>query len=634
MWHIETDYFAAMVFVVMIIKNRRFRGDDLIRNRAFLALLILGIATTALDIVASMAMNGVGDWWFYEISMTLYAATQVVPTVAWISYMFTVIYQEEWSITKRRIQLLTIPIDIVCAIALTNPLNGLFFSLGPDMTYARGPLFIPLGFGLYALYAVAGFFILLFNRKHIQPRSNVYLMASFFVISLTAILVQLANPGWLITQASYAVSCVLCDATIEERNRKRLFRQIKEQNESLVVAMDKVKEANRARDDFFSRVSHDMRTPMNGILGMASLALEEDDPAQVKRDVAKIKESGEYMLSLINDTLDIQRSESGNLNLDLRVVDGKELVDSVIDMTRPTAEAKGVHFVVDNVNAKLAFPTRVDPVRVKQIFVNLLSNAVKFTPEGGTVTLRIECLSQEGDLFHDRFQVCDTGVGMSEQFVAEGLFKPFSQEPNSMTGQYAGSGLGLSIVKNLVDKMGGRIEVESTQGKGTTFSVYLDLRYMDPTTVLDQEPKGPPAVRHVSAPSGCTVLLCEDNALNAEIATRLLVKEGYSVELAHDGLEGVDLFERSPEGTISAVLMDIRMPTMDGLEATARIRALDRADAENVPVIAMTANAFDEDRNHALSAGMSGFISKPIDPDKLFETLADQIGRAGAQPHA
>ena len=411
--------------------------------------------------------------------------------------------------------------------------------------------------------------------------------------------------------------------TIEDERRNSLYRQIQKQNESLASSARRAEEAVRAKSEFFSRVSHDMRTPMNGILGLTSLALEEDDLGAVRRDLEKIRGAGEYMLSLINDTLDLQRIESGRFRLSYQMVDSSLLLENVVEMVQSTAARKGVNFQVKNKNADMETYIETDPVRLKQVFVNLLSNAIKFTPPGGEVCFEIECLHRENDVAHDLFRVRDNGVGMSADFLAHGLYKPFSQEGNAMDGLYAGSGLGLSIVKSIVDQMGGRIEAESEQGKGTTFSVWMDFRRV-PQNSIQQHQRTQTDLRRQAQEGlqGKKILLCEDQALNIEIAVRLLEKVGCTVTVAHNGKEGLDTFRASAPGVYAAVLMDVRMPVMDGLDAARAIRALARPDAKKIPIVAMTANAFMEDMAKSSAAGMDAHLSKPIDPQVLYSTLA------------
>ena len=264
----------------------------------------------------------------------------------------------------------------------------------------------------------------------------------------------------------------------------------------------------------------------------------------------------------------------------------------------------------------------VDPMRIKQVLVNLLSNAVKFTPAGGSVDMIIDQTGKEGNITHNCFTIQDTGIGISEKFIQEQLYTPFAQESNEFSGQYAGSGLGLSITKSLVERMGGRIEVESKLGKGTTFRVYLDLECRSEEDMQNVHSDVPWNVPHDKLKDK-KILLCEDNVLNAEIAKKLLEKAGCIVDIACDGAQGVDLY-RQEENQYAAVVMDVRMPVMDGLEACRQIRKLDHG-SRHVPIIAMTANDYEEDVRACMDAGMDAHLAKPIDTKLMYQTLADLI---------
>lgn len=400
------------------------------------------------------------------------------------------------------------------------------------------------------------------------------------------------------------------------------YEQEEQQKKALAHALAEAEKANHAKTEFFSRMSHDMRTPMNGILGLAELSMEESDAATLKSNMAKIKESGNYLLSLINDTLDFQRIESGKLKLSPQIVATHAVLENIIDIILPAAKAKNIDFQLTNHNADLDWYVRVDPVRIKQVFINLLSNAVKFTPEGGTVTFEFQCLHREGMVSCNCFHITDTGVGMSEDFIKNELFKPFSQERNEVSANYAGSGLGLSIVHSLVDMMGGKIEVASEPGIGTTFTLYLNFERVDrgkAESYLQNEQQKQSGFQN--SLTGRQILLVEDHPLNAEIARKFLEKAGCRVQWADDGQKGVQVFESSALHEFDAVLMDIRMPVLNGLDAAKAIRSLTRTDAQTVPIIAMTANAYDEDVKQALDAGMNCHLSKPINPTKLYETL-------------
>ena len=387
---------------------------------------------------------------------------------------------------------------------------------------------------------------------------------------------------------------------------------------------DKVRQANKDRSDFFARVSHDMRTPMNGILGMAYLSEQENDAVTLRSNMAKVKDSGIYLLGLINDSLDLQKIEIGNLQLEKQTVKGKQLVDSVVNMVKLSAEKKQIDFRVTRINTSYECYIKCDPQRVRQIFVNLLSNAVKYTPQGGKIQLVIERIGIENNVIHEKIKVIDTGIGISKDFLQHKLFTPYAREINAESDKYGGSGLGLSIAKKLVELMGGRIEVTSELGEGTTFTVYLDWEKVDAKQVKQEaEEKNKRVAGNIEHLQGKTILLCEDHPINAEITKKLLEKVGCKVVVAKDGKQGVEDFSGSALHEFMAVLMDIRMPVMDGIEAAKKIRTLQRADAGTIPIIALSANAYKEDVEKSIAAGMNAHIAKPIEPEVLYNTLLD-----------
>lgn len=373
--------------------------------------------------------------------------------------------------------------------------------------------------------------------------------------------------------------------------------------------------------DFYSRMSHDMRTPMNGILGMVHLAQTEENPQELHEYFRKVGESGEYLLRLINDTLDVSRISSGKMVLSPETVRWNTLMDNIVDMTRVSAEKKKISFQVAYNNLEEIEYVCVDVMRFKQVLINLLSNAVKYTLPEGTIKFVITCLARENDILHMCFLIQDNGVGMSDEYVRKSLFKPFSQEHNTMTDSYTGSGLGLSITKSIIELMNGTITVKSKIKEGTIFTVKLDLlRKEKAENKLSQEKKKIDRNDYHKL-EGIHILLCEDHPLNAEIAKKLLEKKGCLVEIAENGKQGVEFFTKSAEKAYDVILMDIRMPIMDGLEATEKIRRQERSDAQTIPIIAMTANAYAIDQDNARKAGMNAHLSKPINPEELYETI-------------
>jgi PAS domain S-box-containing protein len=391
----------------------------------------------------------------------------------------------------------------------------------------------------------------------------------------------------------------------EQADRRRL-------EEALAAA----RTANAAKSDFLSRMSHDIRTPLNGILGMTALALDEPDRELERHYLRRIDESGRFLLSLVNDILDLSKAESGRMELHLGHYTYPEFIASIESVIRPLCDEKDVSLTV--VNPFTGYSILVDPLRINQVFFNLLSNAVKFTPRGGHV--RFELANHrlsEGRLSID-FIVSDDGIGMAEEFQSH-LFEPFSQERTAANQTRSGTGLGLAITREIVDLMGGTISVASAPGEGTTITTHLSFAVC-PDVELAEEPPAPVSL------DGVRVLLAEDNAINAEIAMRLLEKRGASVAVATDGGKAVDLFASSDQYHYDVVLMDVRMPVLDGLGATRRIRALGRPDARTVPIVAMTANAFAEDVEECLAAGMDAHVAKPVDPAALFDAIERVLG--------
>ena len=470
----------------------------------------------------------------------------------------------------------------------------------------------------------------------------------------SALLVQIVNKGIRLTDGSVMSASMLKYAT--ETKPKTDFLYYVKNNPILAVAIllciivvlvlicallfyarimkkDKMRAeaVSKERAAFFSRMSHDMRTPMNGILGLTSLSKDEYNSTVLRDNLQKIDESGQYLIGLINDTLDYQKIEAGRMELVYETVSADELIRTGTQMILRLAEEKGVSFRIVNKNADLSKCIRTDVIRIKQLFTNLLSNAVKFTPKGGSVEMIIEVVNRDDKGVKDRITVSDTGIGMSESFIKNGLFKPFIQEENKITSQYAGTGLGLSIAKQIADLMGASISVESHPGEGTKFTVYIAFETVEPVAVEKQTvEKSCSKADAYMILKGKRVLMAEDHPLNAEITEKLLERKDVSVIWAKDGRQCVDIFTGSKEGSFDAVLMDIRMPGMDGIEATEVIRALERTDAKTVPIIAMSANAYTEDVRKSLDAGMNAHLAKPVQPDRLYGTLVMFIQKSGS----
>ena len=409
-----------------------------------------------------------------------------------------------------------------------------------------------------------------------------------------------------------------------------------DQLKRMEAAVAEAERANKAKSEFLSRISHDIRTPMNVITSMTRFAIEDmDDHGKLFEDLQEIRNANLFLMSLINDILDISKIDSGKIELHPEPYPPEEFFPNIRGMFEPLCADKGLRLVVDDSRAKDVIIT--DRIRFNQIALNLMSNAVKYTPSGGTVTYRGAVEPRPDGRADCLIEVMDTGIGMSGEFQQK-MFEPFTQEKPSGTATTSefGTGLGLSIVRRIVDLMDGTISVKSVPGKGTDIAV----RFVFPLAAPGEPAGTKTGGRAEAAPSaggdegnkpfalkGGTVLLVEDHAMNASIATRVLESFGARVVRAENGARGVERFEGSQPGEFDVILMDIQMPVMDGYAATRTIRALSRPDAAEIPIIAMTADAYAEDVERCLKAGMNAHLAKPLNPEDLRRTLAGWMGR-------
>ena len=395
-------------------------------------------------------------------------------------------------------------------------------------------------------------------------------------------------------------------------------------NDRLETALKKAEEASLAKTHFLNNMSHDIRTPMNVILGYAQLMedeLKEKELPKTKEHLEKLQQSGKLLLSIINNVLDMARIESGKMELDEsygRLEDLRQSVFAVFD-----AEAKKKKIAFQYTMKVEHEHVLTDVTKVKEIFVNILSNAMKYTPSGGSVTVSLEELPcDEPGYMIVRTRVSDTGIGMSQDYLTR-IFEAFTREQNTTKSKIAGTGLGMSIVKKYVDLLGGTIQVESELGKGSTFTVTLKHKIADESYYGKGQIENPETGTEIL--KGRNILIAEDNDLNAEIAAAILERAGLKTGRVENGVQCVNLITKMPAGTYDMILMDIQMPEMDGYEAARVIRQLPDRDKACIPIIAMTANAFEEDRKDAMAAGMNGHMAKPIQVDQLLSRLAEMI---------
>ena len=385
-------------------------------------------------------------------------------------------------------------------------------------------------------------------------------------------------------------------------------------------ALRRAEDANKAKSAFLFNMSHDIRTPMNAILGYTELLSTHLDDTEKRTDyIRKIKYSSEYLLSLLNDVLEMARIESGKQTLDETVTDLAAFDEMLFAVFENQMEQKNLRYT----HTRKTEHTLVycDNVKVKEVLLNILSNAYKYTPPGGQIDLTVtELPSDQPGCAQYRTVISDTGIGMTESFLST-IYDSFSRAASSTDSGQTGSGLGMAITKRLMDLMGGTIDIQSRPGQGTTVTIWLTHRLAEPAPADHAAPA--PAAQF----TGKRLLLTEDNDLNAEIAQELLQTDGFAVERACDGVDCIAKLETHPAGYYDLILMDIQMPNMDGYKATTLIRGMGDASLANIPIVAMTANAFAEDRQKALATGMNAHIAKPIDLAVLHKTLAEFLSK-------
>ncbi len=397
-------------------------------------------------------------------------------------------------------------------------------------------------------------------------------------------------------------------------------------NDKLEIALKKAEDASLAKTRFLHNMSHDIRTPMNAILGYTQLMEDElkgKELPETLDHLKKLKQSGNLLLSILNNVLDMARIESGKMEIDESYGQIKEIQQTLLEIFDDEAKKKNIafHYTV-NVEHEHVL---IDITKVKEIFANILSNAIKYTPSGGSVTVNVDELPcDEPGYMIARTSVSDTGIGMSQEYLTR-IFEAFTREQNTTKSKIAGSGLGMSIVKKYVELLGGTINVESEPGKGSIFTVTLKHRIADEGYYKKMHVETPGTGSEILA--GKNILLAEDNDLNAEIAVAILERFGLKAERVEDGIQCVNRIKKMPAGTYDMILMDIQMPKMDGYQATQEIRHLPDQDKACIPIAAMTANVFEEDKREAAAAGMNGHIAKPIQADDLLPTLVEIIGQ-------
>jgi len=476
--------------------------------------------------------------------------------------------------------------------------------------------------------------IALYLQRAVEPGEYPEMIRQFRLENLKSILSQRANYSisfhrhlgeqvndYQVNMAWVTGSGSAANIVMGFRNVNEVVQRERRQQKQLQDALERAEAANRAKSVFLSNMSHDIRTPMNAIIGFTTIAAAHmDDPDRVQDCLGKISASSTHLLNLINAILDMSKIESGKVQLQERPCNLKKLFQNSLDIIQSQAAGKRLELSADVSGIRHEY-VYADLTRLKQVLINVMGNSVKFTPAGGAVYVRLEEIaSSQPEYGRYVFTVRDTGIGMSPEFLPH-IFETFSRERTSTISKTEGTGLGLAIVKNLVEMMGGEISVESRQGVGTAFSISVPLR-LQTRSAQEERPK---EQRTIDA-RGRRLLLAEDNELNREIAEEILSAAGFLLNQAPDGAAALTMLQEQPADYYDAVLMDVQMPVMDGYQTARAIRRLPDPAKAGIPIIAMTANAFEEDRRKALECGMNAHIAKPIDVEKLLQTLEEILG--------
>ncbi len=410
------------------------------------------------------------------------------------------------------------------------------------------------------------------------------------------------------------------DYAKSEKNNEDAKQSFEKEKLVLEDTLQNARLANAAKTSFLARMSHDMRTPMNGIMGLIEINEKHaDDIVFTSENRKKAKVAAKYLLALINDILQLCKLESSTIEISDTPFDMQELLDDIFVITEMRAKDNGITVEINRDESTLQYPYLLgSPLHVRQIYMNILGNAIKYNRKSGKVICSVSADRINQDQVCFTMIIKDTGIGMSEEFQKH-LFDPFTREHEKMDGKYEGVGLGLAIVKQLVDKMDGTIQVESKINEGSCFAVEIPFKLASENEIVKEEPEETGNIE------GRNILLVEDNELNMEIAEILLTDAGANITKAVNGQQAVDIFRENVPGTFDVILMDIMMPVMNGYEATRCIRSLERTDAKEIPIIAMTANAYIEDVEKAKNAGMNDHLAKPLDVQKMLNVIAKYV---------
>lgn len=620
------NYSVILLVIIFsqMIKYKRSRCAQ-----AFMWICCLTFITCLLEALAYTPAPKWCPMWLYRALMVLDYTIGDLSLIAFLSYSYFYI-SERTSVNKNLYKIPAVLLFIGLATTVTEALSGGVFEIVDNTCYETTGK--PIA-SLIEILVIPYLPILPFSKRKEIGTHAVFILGLFGFIPLIAIIAHIAFDIYDYSIVAMALSIFIMYITLENK--------LAEENEHRERM--KAEEANKAKSRFLFNMSHDIRTPMNAIVGYTKLIDQNlDNKEKMKDYLSKVNTSSHFLLGLINNVLEMSRIESGKMVIEEKPCNVQNFLDEIRDISHEATMRKNITYIaVQDIKVKSVY---IDAVKVQQIFLNIISNAVKYTPEGGTIEVRAQQKpSKRHGYVGISVSITDNGIGMSKEFLPH-VFDEFMREKTSTESKIEGTGLGLPIVKKLVEMMGGTITVESEQGKGSTFHVKLELRVADETmmeevvhkeaTTTAATPVDNTTMEDDACGDGCKekevegkrILLAEDNELNAEIAIELISDMGIIVDRVEDGQQCLEKIITTMPGYYDMILMDVQMPNMDGYEATRYIRRLNDPAKANIPIYAMTANAFEEDKRNAMDAGMNGHLSKPIDLSVLMSTMRQVLG--------
>ncbi len=606
----------GLIFIWIIINKEKLLDE--IDVRRFMNIFYCEVAE-----MLAFNIEKITGYWSEPTALRIILSGIAYTLRALLVYLFIRLIWTRENNKKARI-LLALPL-VICAICGISPFfTDIVYSFSSTNHFIRGPL------GWIFMVTVIGYVLLfvvyIFKQHQNDERINasILFLIAFFIITST-ILSTIYDMEWM-GRLSIVYGIVFCLFALDTNKLKKTIYVLQE-NEDLKNALNELEKtkkdaeiANEAKTTFLLNMSHDIRTPLNGIIGMLDIADHFPDDLEKQTECrGKIRKASKILLELVNDVLDRSKLESGEVVLEHIPFNLNAIVKDVYLSVDKLAEDNNVEIIEKNFQVE---HTKLigSPLHLKRIIMNIVSNAIKYNKENGKVYITYEEIECDGNTIKLEFKCQDTGVGMSEEFQRH-LFEPFAQENQSARSSYNGTGLGMSIVKSIVDKMNGTITVTSEKDKGSIFDVMIpiDINLSTEANVSKENNSEDYSIY------GLNILLVEDNDLNMEIAEFLLEEYGANIIKAWNGKEAVDIYRRSKIGDIDVILMDVMMPIINGYEATKMIRSCNREDAKSIPIIAMTANAFVEDKIKAKEAGMSDYISKPFDEKLVIKTISNNV---------